>query len=202
MSPAPIEFWFEFSSPYAYFAALEVDALAARCGRSVVWRPFLLGVLFRKTGMAPLTQQPLRGQYARRDWARLARRRGAPFQLPAGFPVRTLAPARAIYAIDATAGSQAAGDLAIAFFKALYGDGKDISDPQVAADIGERCGVARADLLEAMEAAVWSDVLRARTAEAERRGIFGSPWVFADGEPFWGADRLPMVEEWLRRGGW
>ena len=66
----PIDFYFDFSSPYGYLASTEIDALAARHGRSVTWRPFVLGAAFKLTGQRALTEQPLRGDYARRDFAR------------------------------------------------------------------------------------------------------------------------------------
>lgn len=87
--PAPIEFFFDFASPYAYFAAHRIDAIAAKHGREVEWRPFMLGAAFKATGMMPLTEQPLRGDYARRDWDRLARRMNLPFVLPERFPIVT-----------------------------------------------------------------------------------------------------------------
>ena len=69
----PIEFWFDFSSGYAYFASQTIDALAERNGRSVLWRPFMLGVAFKATGGRGLSDTPMKGDYARRDWARLSR---------------------------------------------------------------------------------------------------------------------------------
>lgn len=74
-----IEFWFDFSSPYAYFASLTVDDLARRHGYRVAWRPFMLGMIFKVTGMQPLNKTPVRGDYARHDWARLARRHDVRF---------------------------------------------------------------------------------------------------------------------------
>ena len=76
----PIDFYFDFSSPYGYLASTEIDALAARHGRSVTWRPFVLGAAFKVTGQRALTEQPLRGDYARRDFARSARLLGVPLQ--------------------------------------------------------------------------------------------------------------------------
>jgi 2-hydroxychromene-2-carboxylate isomerase len=90
-----IEFWFDFSSPYAYFASLQIDAVAQRDACAVRWKPFLLGPALKITGMQPLTGTPLRGDYARRDWARLARMLKIPFALPHPFPIAALAPGRA-----------------------------------------------------------------------------------------------------------
>jgi len=58
---APIEFWFDFSSGYAYFAALEIDDVAARLGRQVSWRPFMLGAAFKVTGSLGLSRTPMKG---------------------------------------------------------------------------------------------------------------------------------------------
>ena len=97
---APIDFYFEFSSPYGYFASLKVDDLAAKLGRETVWRPFLLGVVFQTTGQSPLTAQPLRGDYSRRDFDRSARQQKVPFIMPEEFPVLSIAAARAFRKIS------------------------------------------------------------------------------------------------------
>src|SRR6266852_5103313 len=94
---SPIEFYFDFSSPYGYLAAMQIDALARRHGRGVEWRPFLLGAAFKETGQRPLTEQALRGPYHRRDFDRSARLLGVPFRLPEPFPFASLAACRAFY---------------------------------------------------------------------------------------------------------
>jgi 2-hydroxychromene-2-carboxylate isomerase len=91
-SGAPIEFWFDFASGYAYFAALEIEALAERHSRTVAWRLFRLGAAFKVTGAQGLSRTPLKRDYARRDWQRLARLKGVLFcamiRLPASFRPR------------------------------------------------------------------------------------------------------------------
>src|SRR5512134_3771445 len=94
---SPIEFYFDFSSPYGYLASTRIDAIAARFGRETVWRPILLGAVFRVTGGKPLPMLPLKGDYAARDTARFARLWGVPFRLPGKFPIATQAAARAFY---------------------------------------------------------------------------------------------------------
>jgi 2-hydroxychromene-2-carboxylate isomerase len=90
---APIDFYFDFSSPYGYLAAQKIDALAAKYGRAVDWRPVLLGVIFKETGMAPLTVVPLKGEYSKRDFARSARFHGITgFRMPSKFPIPAQAP--------------------------------------------------------------------------------------------------------------
>ncbi len=198
---APVEFWFDFSSPYAFFAAKEIDALAARHGRTVAWRPFLLGVAFRTTQMAPLTQQPLRGEYGLRDWARLGRLRGIPFRFPTHFPVSGVAATRMFYAIEGT-DPAAARRFAEAAFDAVFLHDRDIGAPAVAAEAGAAVGLDPDALVAAAADPAVKELTRTRVDEAIARGIFGAPFFIADGEPFWGWDRLPLLDEWLARGGW
>lgn len=198
---ADIEFWFDFTSPYAYFASLEVDTVAARHGRGVRWKPFLLGAVFKTTGMQALTRMPLRGDYARHDWPRLARRLSVPFAFPAIHPAPTVAAGRAFLWIEEAAPA-AAVPYAKAVFAAHFGRGEDIGPPERVIGIAGAVGVDPGALAAGLESPALKDRFRARSEEATARGVFGSPFFIVDGEPFWGADRLPMIEEWLARGGW
>lgn len=199
---APIDFYFDFSSPYGYIASHLIDDLAAKHKRAVNWRPFLLGAVFKIAGTGPLVDYPLKGDYALRDFKRSARLHQIPFQMPENFPLNGLLASRAFYWL---AGSKP--DLAKPFAKAVYAayfvDGRDITDVAVIEDVAEKLGIDRAALKAGMEAQSTKDRLRAATTEAvEGRGVFGSPFVIVDGEPFWGSDRLDMVDRWLATGGW
>ena len=193
---APIEFWFDFGSPYAWLAAHQVGSVAARTGRALRWRPFLLGVVFRETGMAPLAEQKFRGAYGARDGARLARRLGLGFAAAAVPPGVSLACARAFYAVEATGAD--ASRFAIAAMDAGFAEGRDIGGAEPAQALAAALGL---DASAAGGAAARA-ALQAATEEAIRRGIFGSPFFVADGEPFWGQDRLALLEAWLMEGGW
>jgi 2-hydroxychromene-2-carboxylate isomerase len=196
-----LEFWFDFSSPYAYFGALEIEALAAKHDRRVLWRPYLLGVAFKTTGMQPLIKMPLRGDYAQLDWARSARRAGIDFTLPASFPTATIAASRMCYWLEGER-PDLLGRYVLAVFRAYFSDGRDIHDEAGIIDITAALGVDRQQLPAALASSAIKGRLRSMTEEAVARCIFGSPFIIVDGEPFWGADRLAMVDEWLRRGGW
>ena len=96
----PLEFWFDFASGYAYFAALEIEALAERHARTVLWRPFTLGAAFKVTGAQGLSRTPLKREYARHDWQRLARLKNVPFNPPADHPKVGLPAIRAFYHLE------------------------------------------------------------------------------------------------------
>ena len=141
---APIDFYFDFSSPYGYLAAQRIEALAARHGRSVDWQPILLGVIFKETGAAPLTQVPLKGDYSRRDMARSARFHGIDeFRMPSRFPIPTQAAARIVLALKAT-DTALATKVAKALYRAYFVDDLDISDPELLPRL--RAGPARMQL--------------------------------------------------------
>lgn len=196
----PIEFYFDFSSPYSYIAAEVIDGLAEKYGRKVKWRPMLLGVVFQKTGQPLLVNVPLKGEYSLRDFARSARYHGVPFTFPAKFPMSTVSAARAYYWLHGQ-DCQKARDFARAVFRAYWVDGRDISDLAVVQDIAAGLGVDAAALDAGIGTPEIKDRLRAETETALAKGMCGAPWFVVDGEPFWGADRLPQIEKWLQTGG-
>lgn len=194
--PTQIEFWFDFGSPYGYFASKTVEMIAAANGCSVTWRPFLLGPVFGATGMSALSEMPLRGDYAKHDWERLARGMNLPFRLPTKHPIGAAAPCRAYYWIARYLGGKEKR-FAQAVFDAYFEEDRDVSDQSVTIEIAARMGIDPVSLNAAMNGGAAKRWVRAATAEALRRGIFGSPFFIVDGEPFWGQDRLPMIEEWI-----
>ena len=90
----PVLFFFDFSSPYGYFAAQKIDETVADFGRDVQWKPMMLGAAMKETGNVPIAHQPIKGDYCRRDWDRMARYMKAPWKMPDPFPIATLAAAR------------------------------------------------------------------------------------------------------------
>lgn len=197
----PLDFYFDFSSPYGYFAATRIDALAQKHGRSTVWHPILLGIVFKQTGGAPLPSIPIKGQYALRDIERTARWFGVPYRAPSRFPVSGTAASRAYYWL-AGRDAAAARAFALTAFRAFFAEDRDISAPDTVADIAASLGHERAAVVEGMGSAGIKDRLREEVEAAIARGVFGSPYVIVDGEPFWGSDRLDQLERWLATGPW
>jgi 2-hydroxychromene-2-carboxylate isomerase len=187
---AAIDFYFDFSSPYGYLAANKIEALAAKYGRSVTWRPMLLGVAFKATGSGPLPSIPLKGDYAKRDFLRSARFHDVPFRLPEPFPVSTVAACRAFYSLKK---ENEQVNLAKALFRAYFVDNVNIGEAEnvlkVAASVGLKPDVN--------DQAV-KDKTRAEVDAALAKGVFGSPYILIDGEPFWGVDRFDQIERWLK----
>ncbi len=196
-----IEFYFDFSSPYGYFASHKIDELAEKFDREAVWKPIMLGPVFERSGNQPLGDQPLKGAYSRHDWERMGRYMEVPWVLPEPFPIATLSAARAFYWLD-DEDSELARRFARVVFDAYFGRGIDISPAGMVADLGESLGIDSNALLNAVADPAIKDRLKAETARAIDLGVCGSPFFVVDGEPFWGSDRLWMIKKWLERGGW
>ena len=198
---SPIEFFFDFSSPYGYLAAQRVGDLAAEHDRDVIWRPFLLGVVFKTTGAQPLLNVPMKGDYARRDLVRSARLFEIPFTVPKTFPFMSVAACRAFYWLDET-DPDAAIDLAAALYDQAFGKGKSISEPKDVAQVAAKLGHDRAAVTEALQNPRIKDRLKSEVDSAIKKGVFGSPFFIVDGESFWGYDRMEDVGLWLETSGW
>ncbi len=85
-----IEFFFELSSPYSYLAATQIHALAERAGASVVWRPFLLGAIFKAQGASLPASNPQKAAYMLQDLGRWSRHYGVPLNFPSRFPINAV----------------------------------------------------------------------------------------------------------------
>ena len=197
----PIEFWFDFSSPYGYIASELIDGVAARCGRAVNWRPILLGPIFKAVGTAPLTMLPIKGEYSKHDFARVARFHKVAFRLPEKFPVGTQVAARAFYLI-ADGNPARANDFARRVFRAYFADGRDVADPAAVMELARTAGVDTAALAEPLKGEAIKERMKTEVDNAMKAGVFGSPYFIVDGEPFWGVDKIAMLEEWIKTGGW
>jgi 2-hydroxychromene-2-carboxylate isomerase len=198
--PTPIEFWFDFSSPYSYLASEKIDELAARHGRKVEYKPTLLGVIFRTTGGVPLTELvPPKASYFAHDFERSARFAGVPFRQPSRFPIPTVGAARAFLWLQARDEATAVRFLHAAF-RAYFSQDRNLAEPEVLAALGAEVDVDPVALARGMQEPAVKDKLKALVDESIARGVFGAPTIFVDGEMFWGHDRLPQVERWLAAG--
>ncbi len=197
----PIEFYFDFSSPYGYLASCQIDRIAEKHGRTVLWRPYLMGAAMKVTGRQPLVVQPMIADYTRIDLPRSARRAGVKFSLPSPFPVATVAACRAYYWL-LEQDEEKAKSLAQALYVAYFVEGRNIGEPEVVLDVAGALGIDRETLSAALQDPKIKNRLKEVTDGAITRGIFGSPFFIVDGEPFWGNDHLREVDEWLEAGGW
>lgn len=200
MSGTPtLDFWFEFASTYSYPAAFRIGALARDRGVLPRWRPFLLGPVFKAQGWdnSPFNIYPAKGRYMWRDLERVCDGLRIPFVRPAVFPQNTILASRvALVALAEGWGEE----FCRAAYAAEFGEGRDIGLTDTVAAVLSAVGRDAASVIELAQADANKLALRKNTEEAQALGIFGAPsFVTADGELFWGNDRLEAALDWARR---
>jgi 2-hydroxychromene-2-carboxylate isomerase len=190
-----IDFWFEFASTYSFLAAERIDGLARDREVAVRWRPFLLGPVLKAQGWttSPFLVHEAKGRYMWRDMERWCDRLGLPFRKPDVFPQNGLHAARVALALPE--------DARPAFVRAVYRSefcsGLDIANPAVVEDCLRQTGADLDPALTAAQTPLVKDALRRETDTAISLGVFGAPaLVTADGELFWGNDRLEEALDW------
>jgi len=198
-SHAPIDFYFDFSSPYSYIASEWIEALAARHARTVRWHAMLLGVTFQAAELRSPVSHPIKREYSFHDFARSARFAGVPFVVPGKFPIPTQNAARVYWWLQASDESRAAA-WAHAGLRAVFTREADLSDPVRLKALAVEFGLDGEEAEGAWNDPRWKDALRQENESAIAAGVFGAPFFFVDGEPFWGNDRRPQIERWLAQG--
>ena len=198
--PAPIDFYFDFSSPYSYIANAWIGPMAARHGRDVRRHAILLGATFQAAELKPPVAYPLKREYSLRDFERSARFEGLALALPTAFPIPTQNAARVFWWLQETRGEEAAAAWATAGMAALFSDGVALHEPAALKALATQHGLDGTAAEAAWNDATWKARLKRANDEAIAAGVFGAPFFVIDGEPFWGNDRKPQVERWLAQG--
>lgn len=199
-APTPIDFWFDFSSPYSYVADAWIDAVAARHGRAVRRHAVLLGVLFQAAGLKPPVDHPLKRDYVLRDFARSARFEGVPYAQPEPFPIPTQNAARVFWWLRDTRGDEAAAAWTDAAYRAYFTGGVPLNDPAALKGLAAAHGLDPAQAEAAWNDPAWKARLKQANDDAIAAGVFGAPFFVVDGEPFWGNDRRAQIERRLAGG--
>lgn len=190
-----LEFFFDFGSPTTYLAWTQIRGLAARTGADLVWRPFLLGGVFKATGNASPVTIPAKGRYMVRDMARYAKQYGVPMVMNPHFPINTLPLMRGAVSCQMDGPFD---DYVGLVFRALWERGLNLGDPEVLEATLRTGGLDPHDFAARIQRPDVKERLVANTDEAVRRGAFGAPTFFVGEEMFFGQDRLPALEQWLR----
>lgn len=194
-----VTYFFATISPYTYLAGTGLEAIAARHGLDIDYRPLDLVALFGRTGgVAPKDRHPNRQEYRAQDLVRRARRLGLPFNLkPMFWPTN---PAPSSYAViaaqSALRSGRATGDLGAlvhGLTRACWAEERDIAQDEVIRDCLTAAGfdpkLADSGLLEGAEA------YGRNLEEAVAQGAFGAPFYITEtGQRFWGQDRLEDLD--------
>ncbi|MEO7330077.1 MAG: 2-hydroxychromene-2-carboxylate isomerase [Minicystis sp.] len=194
-----LHFFFDFSSPFAYLASTQIEALAQRNGATLHYRPMLLGALFKAVGTpdVPLFTMPeAKRRHAGLDMYRWADHYGVPLRFPTRFPMNTVKPLRMILQLP----DEQKAALIAAIYQAYWAEDRDIADDAELASIATAAGLDGPALVAGTREEAVKSRLKAATEEAVRLGLFGAPGFLVGDLLFWGQDRLVFVEKALQ--GW
>ena len=198
---AKLEFFFDISSPWTYFAFHRIEAFAAETGAEIVWKPFLVGGVFNKVNPSVYLRRenpvPVKDAYYKKDMADWARYEGVKLISPTVFPLNSVRAMRGCFvALDQ-------GKLpayARACFEAYWRDDKDISKPELLAPLAVAAGMDETAFLAGINDDAIKQRLFAGTDEAIARGVFGSPTFFLnDDDMYFGNDRLELIRAAIKR---
>lgn len=194
MTPS-LDLYWDFSSPFAYLGSTQAEALARRTGATLVWRPVLLGGLFKAIGQKDvpfLSWCPAKQRYYLRDLERWAEYWHVPFKFPSRFPIASIKALRCWLALPA----ERRDAFRERTFRACWAEDRDISDE---ATLRELLGPDADEVLARTQDAAIKQALIDATRAAAELGVFGVPtWVTPGNELFWGQDRIVLVERALR----
>lgn len=197
-----IEFWFALTSPSSYLASLRIGDVGAKHGVPVRWRPFNIRHALEVEGIKPNVMYDRKGRYTRHDWERTARFHGHTYRLPDPFG-RSSLPAMAIaYWAERTVSRAKMEAFCRAVMHAYFVHNQAIDDGEVLGDLAEASGLARGAAIAAIDDPQSHRAIEAATQDAVDKGVWGAPFMFFVGEPFWGEDRIDQLDLWIERGGW
>jgi 2-hydroxychromene-2-carboxylate isomerase len=189
-----VEFFFDYGSPFSYLADTQVPDLARRTAATIIYRPMLLGAVFKATNNASPISIPAKGAYMGLELARWSKHYRVPFQMNPFFPINTLRLMRGAVASQMAAVFPAYHQ---AIFPAVWAEGLNVADDAVLRELLRSAGLDADALTAGIEQVEVKNRLRENTEDAVRRGAFGAPTFFVGDEMFWGNDRLDFVERAL-----
>lgn len=194
-----IDFYFDFTSPYGYFASTHINELADKYDHQVDWHPYV-GEEFKPSNSGTgLSQIPAKLKYQKRDIIRTAQFENIPYNEPSVVTLDARYAARAVLWVESTYGEARGIELAQAILRAYHVEDKNISDTQTITAIAQSIGLNAEEVLAGISNASTREQFRAEVDLATAKGVFGSPFFILDGEPFWGFDRMNQLEAALKR---
>jgi 2-hydroxychromene-2-carboxylate isomerase/predicted thioesterase len=189
----PIEYFFDYHSPWCYFASLRLGAFCKRLGRQLIWKPMHLARLIERIdGRRPLEANAAFVRWFKDDMQDWAAQLGVEVRYHPQFPLR---PVRALRATAYAAQQGRAEPFVLGVMRAYWTESCDITDPEKLAQIGDAVGLDGRAVCASLEDPFFKRIVEDHTKEAQARGVFGAPTFFCDGKLFWGNDRLQQLEQ-------
>ena len=193
-----VEFYFDLGSPYSYLAYYRLLQIAEQQEIQVVYKPILLGGVFKATGNRSPIEIPVKGAYSILDMQRWAEYYQIPMQMNPHFPMNTLTLMRILTGVQLLHLEKFEQVLKL-LFDAMFGTPQNLNEPTVLAEVLKPSGFSVEDIMSMVQSDVVKQKLITETEQAILRGIFGAPTFFVGDEMYWGQDRLHFLEQALNK---
>ena len=193
-----VEFYFDLGSPYSYLAYYRLLQIAEQQEIQVVYKPILLGGVFKATGNRSPIEIPVKGAYSILDMQRWAEYYQIQMQMNPHFPMNTLTLMRILTGVQLLHLEKFEQVLKL-LFDAMFGTPQNLNEPTVLAEVLKPSGFSVEDIMSMVQSDVVKQKLITETEQAIQRGIFGAPTFFVGDEMYWGQDRLHFVEQALNK---
>ena len=193
-----VEFYFDLGSPYSYLAYYRLLQMAEQQEIQIVYKPILLGGVFKATGNRSPIEIPVKGAYSILDMQRWAEYYHIPMQMNPHFPMNTLTLMRILTGVQLLHLEKFEQVLKL-LFDAMFGTPQNLNEPAVLAEVLKPSGFSVEDIMSMVQSEVVKQKLITETEQAIQRGLFGAPTFFVGDEMYWGQDRLHFVEQALNK---
>ncbi|HBC56495.1 MAG TPA: hypothetical protein DCZ03_04955 [Gammaproteobacteria bacterium] len=196
MNTQVVQFFWDIGSPYSYLATTQIRNIVDKYQADLDLRPFLLGAVFKETGNKPPITLPAKSQYMPQDLNNWCEFYQVPLTFPKDFPINSVMPMRAAVAAHRLGNGET---FALSLYHAYWGEGQDVSQPEILQQVANACGLNGNELLELTQDQSIKDELRENVALAVHKGAFGAPTFYLGEKMFWGVDHLPLLEFFLAK---
>ena len=193
-----IEFYFDLGSPYSYIGFYQLQKIAAQYQAEIIYKPMLLGAVFKSTGNSSPIMVPAKAQYAMIDLRRWSKLWDIPLKMNPHFPINTLYIMRLVTAVQLFEPEKFQTVLT-GLFNAMFRQPRNLNDQTELLQVTTALGLSEKQVKAWLEDEKVKSELKVVTEEAIERGIFGAPSFFVKDELYWGVDHLHFVENALQQ---
>ena len=185
-----VEFYFDFSSPYAYIGYKEIKKLEKKYQFKIKYMPMFLGGLHKSAGITPAAFISIKSKYMKMDTKLISMKKKIKFSFNSYFPIKTVNFMRGTIIAEKDDFEKIYVEK---IFNSIWMDGLNMNDQIIIDKVHKNMGLNPENFLSRATNQKIKDRLKKLTQEAFKKGIFGAPTFIINKKIFWGQDRLNYV---------
>ena len=186
----PLEFYFDFISPYSFLAHKQMRKIENNEGIKVIYKPVLLGGLHNLHGIKAPAFIPAKAKHMVRDCKLIAEKNNIKFKFNSYFPIRSLNLMRGVLVAEEDNIKKYYIDN---IFNTIWQDGLNMNDTIVIQKILQNLNINPKTFSLRTTSSLIKDLLKKKTNDAYEKGVFGAPTFLVNNKIFWGQDRIEFA---------